>query len=69
MKIKLELTNNESDATSFTFYSEETNDLILEKEFELNEYYVVDVVDTFTNFKIQHNGSNSEFNFTSSSVE
>jgi hypothetical protein len=68
MKIKLQLIRNESDANVFTFHNEETGELILQKEFELNDIDVVEVEDTFCNFTIKHNGTSDNFDFLSASV-
>ena len=68
MQIQLQLIENTSNATHFTFYSENSGEIILQTDLLLNDVTIVNVEDTITNFRIEHNGNNDDFNFISSSI-
>lgn len=68
-QIELKLVRQESDSTLFTFLDEETQDVLFTKSFNLDESHTIEVREDFNNFSIMHNGSSSEFDFTSASVE
>ena len=68
-QIELTLVRLDSDSTLFTFKDEETNEIVLSKPFDLHESTLVSVRDDFSNFVIESNGSTTEYDFTSSSVE
>lgn len=68
-QVVLTLIRQDSDSTLFTFKDEETNEIVLSKPFDLYESTLVSVRDDFSNFVIESNGSTTEYDFTSSSVE
>jgi len=68
-QIEIKLVRQDSDSTLFTFLDEETQDVLFTKSFNLDESYIIQVREDFNTFSIMHNGSSSDFDFTSSSVE